>query len=71
MVENNLIFEMLKKKKLGQFSKNYRTFYNKKLSLSSQKYVFGIRDQPIPDPGFRGQKSTGSGSATLLVSLCP
>ncbi len=34
---------MLKKKILGQFSKNYRTFYPKKLLLSSQKYGFGIR----------------------------
>jgi hypothetical protein len=52
---------------LGQFSKNYRTFYSKKLSLSSQKFGFGIRDprsgirkKPIPDPGSRGQKGTGS-----------
>jgi hypothetical protein len=60
---------------LGQFSKNYRTFYPKKLSLSSQKYGFGIRDPgsgknlfriPDPgvkkaqDPGSRGQKGTGS-----------
>jgi hypothetical protein len=35
------------------------------LSLSSQKYGFGIRDRekkPIPDPGYesRGQKGTGS-----------
>ncbi len=39
----------------------------KKLSLSSQNYEFGIwdpgseiRDKPIPDPGSRGQKGTGS-----------
>jgi hypothetical protein len=38
------------KKNLGQFSKNYRTFYPKKLSLSSQKYGFGIRD---PRSGIR------------------
>jgi hypothetical protein len=37
------------------------------LSISSQKYEFGIRDprsgirkKPIPDPGSRGQKGTGS-----------
>jgi hypothetical protein len=55
-------------KNLGQFSKNYRTFFlPKKLSLSTQKYGFGIRDprsgirkKPIPDPGSRGQKGTGS-----------
>jgi hypothetical protein len=49
------------------------------LSLSSQKYGFGIRDpgtkiqdprsgirkKPIPDPGSRGQKDPGSGSTTL------
>jgi hypothetical protein len=52
---------------LGQFSKNYRTFYPKKLALRSQKYGFGIRDlrsgirkKPIPDSGSRGQKGTGS-----------
>jgi hypothetical protein len=28
-IENYFIFEMLKKKNLGQFSKNYRTFYLK------------------------------------------
>ena len=39
-------------KNLGQFSKNYRTFYPKKLSLSSQKYGFGIRypGSEIRDP---------------------
>ncbi len=49
-------------KNLGQFSKNYWTFYS-----SSQKYGLGIRDprsgirkKPIPDPGSRGQKGTGS-----------
>ncbi len=41
-----------------------QNFLPKKLSLSSQKYGFGIRDpgsgKPIPDPGSRGQKGTGS-----------
>jgi hypothetical protein len=48
------------------------TFYPK----NSQKYGFGIRDQrsgirkkPIPDPGSRGQKGTGSGSATLVKAV--
>jgi hypothetical protein len=27
----------------------------------------GIRNKPIPDPGSRGQKGTGSGSATLTA----
>jgi hypothetical protein len=34
-IENYFIFEMLKKN-LGEVSNNYRTFYPKKLSLSSQ-----------------------------------
>jgi hypothetical protein len=54
-------FWSAEEKNLGQFSKNYRTFYPKNLSLSSQKYGFGIRDPGIkkePDPG----------SATLLFS---
>ncbi len=49
---------------MGQISKN---FLPKKLSLRSQKYEFGIRDprsgirnKPIPDPGSRDQKGTGS-----------
>jgi hypothetical protein len=47
----------------------------KKLSQSSKEYGLGIRGseirdpgsgkKPIPDPGSRGQKGTGSGSATL------
>ncbi len=46
--------------------KEYRTLL-KKLSLNSQKYGFGIRNpqpgirkKPIPDPGSRDQKGTGS-----------
>ncbi len=56
-----------KEKNLGQFSKNYRTFYPKKLSLSSQKYGFGIRDPVsgktlfrIPDPGVKKAPDPGS-----------
>ncbi len=53
-------------------------FLPKKLSQSSQKYGFGIRDprtgirkNPIPDPGSRVKKAPdpGSGSATLSVSI--
>jgi hypothetical protein len=29
----------------------------------------GIRKKPIPDPGSRGQKGTGSGSATLDAGM--
>ncbi len=45
-----------RRKNLGEFSKNYRTFYflPKKLSLSSQKYGFGIRD---PRSGIRDPRS--------------
>jgi hypothetical protein len=51
-------------KNLGQFSKNYRTFYPKKLSLSSQKYGLEIRDsgsgiRKKTYSGSRGQKGTG------------
>jgi hypothetical protein len=47
---------MLKKKKLGQFSKELKNFSPKNLSLSSQKYEFGIPDlgpgvKKAPDPG--------------------
>jgi hypothetical protein len=54
---------MLKKKNLGQFSKNYRTFYPKKLSLISQKYVFGIRD---PRSRIRDPEKIYSGSRILI-----
>ncbi len=44
-----------------------KNFLPKNLSLRSQKYGFrirdprsGIREKPIPDPGSRGQKGTGS-----------
>jgi hypothetical protein len=44
IIENYFILEMLKKKIWANFQRNYRTFYAKNLSLSSQKYGFGIRD---------------------------
>jgi hypothetical protein len=51
---------------------NYFYFLTKKLSLSSQKYGFGIRDRRsgknlflIPDPGVKKAPDPGSGSATL------
>ncbi len=51
---------------LGQFSKNYRIF-TQKLSQSSQKYGFGIRDPEktysvsrIPDPGAKKTPDPGS-----------
>jgi hypothetical protein len=57
-IENYFIFEMLKKKR-GQFSNNCRTL-PKKLSLSSQKYGFGIRDPEKTYSGSRSPKGTGS-----------
>ncbi len=52
-------FEVLKKKISANFQRILELF-TKKLSLSSQKYGFGIRKKPIPDPGSGGQKGTGS-----------
>jgi hypothetical protein len=60
-----ILFLKCWRKKLGQFSKNYRTFYPK--NCHSLKYWFGIRDprsgiwkKSILDPGSRGQKGTRS-----------
>ncbi len=74
-IENYFSFEVLKTKIWASFQRIIELF-TKKLSLSSQKYGFGIQDprseiwdpgsgirkKPIPDPGsgFRGQKGTGS-----------
>ncbi len=54
---------------LGQFSRNYRTFNpkhcqkalkNMGLGSGNRDPGSGIRRKPIPDPGSRGQKGTGS-----------
>jgi hypothetical protein len=50
-IENYFIFEMLKKKNLGQFSKNYRTFYPKIVTKLSKIWVW--------DPG-SGKTYSGS-----------
>jgi hypothetical protein len=55
----NYFFEVLKKK-FGPIFKELKNFLPKKLSLSSQKYGFGIRDPEKTYPGNRGQKGTGS-----------
>ncbi len=59
-------FKMLKKK-FGPIFNELLKFLPKKFSIFSQIYGFGIRDprsgirkKPIPDPGSRGQKGTGS-----------
>ncbi len=51
-------------------------FFAQKLSLSSQKYGFGIRDPGsgknlfrIPDPGVKKAPDPGSGYATLVFHL--
>jgi hypothetical protein len=56
-IVNYFIFEMLKKKIWASF-KRIIELVPKNLSLSSQKYGFGIKKVPEP----------GSGSATLLKS---
>jgi hypothetical protein len=85
-IEYYFIFEMPKKKNLGKFSKNYLSFYQKSVHYAL-KYMglgsgirirdprSGTRKKPIPDPGVRGQKGTGSripdpesGSATLVIN---
>jgi hypothetical protein len=62
------------KKKIGAIFKELLKFLPQKFSICSQIYGFGIRDprsgirkKPIPDPGSRSQKGTGSRirSATL------
>jgi hypothetical protein len=50
---------MLKKKIWANFQKIIELF-TQKFSLSPQNYGFGIRKKPIPDPGSRVQKGTGS-----------
>jgi hypothetical protein len=60
------------KKKFGPILKELKNFLPKKLSISSQKYGFGIRDPRsgknlfrIPDPGVKKAPDPGSGSAIL------
>jgi hypothetical protein len=58
---------------LGQFSRNYRTFYQKFFKKLAKIWVWdprsGIRKKPIPEPGSgsRGQKGTG----TLILDPDP
>jgi hypothetical protein len=63
-IVNYFSFEVLKKKNLGQFLKNYRTFYQKNCQKALQNMVLGsgIRKKPIPDPGVK--KAPDPGSAT-------
>jgi hypothetical protein len=58
-IKNYFSFEVLKKKIWANFQRSLELF-TQKIVLSSHKYGFGIRKKPIPDPGSRGQKGTGS-----------
>jgi hypothetical protein len=60
---------------LSQFSKNYRTFYQK-IALKNVVLGSGIRDPGsgkslfrIPDPGVKKAPDPGSGSATLTTAM--
>ncbi len=68
-IVNYFSFEVLKEKNLGQFSKNYRTFYQKNCQKALQNMVLGsgIRDPGsgknpfrIPDPGVKKAPDPGS-----------
>jgi hypothetical protein len=50
---NYFIFAMLKKKNLGQFSKNYRTFHPKIVTKLSKIWVWDPGVKKAPDPGSR------------------
>ncbi len=79
-IVNYFLFEMLNKNIWAKFTRIIELF-TQKVSLSSQKYGFGIRDprsgirkKPIPDPGPRIQGSKrhripDPGSATLVLSM--
>ncbi len=47
---------------MGQFSKNYRTFYQKNYQKALKNMVLG---SGIPDPGVKKAPDPGSGSATM------
>ncbi len=61
---NYFIFKMLKKKIWANFKKIIEFFTQKIVSKLSKIWVWdpgsAIRKKPIPDPGSRGQKGTGS-----------
>ncbi len=64
-------FEMLKKKIWANFQRIIEHFLPKKLSLTSQKYGFGIRDpEKTYYEGVKTAPDPGSGSATLLKRIC-
>jgi hypothetical protein len=74
-IENYFSFEVVKKKNLGQFSKNYITFYPKIVTKLSKTWVrdpgSGKTPFRIPDPGIKKAPDPGSGSATLTYIVRP
>jgi hypothetical protein len=65
--ENYFVFELLKKKIWAKFQRIIELLnFMQKLSLSSQKYGFGI-----PDPGVKKAPDPGSGSTTLVSITIP
>jgi hypothetical protein len=60
-IENHFVFELVKKK-IWTILQRIVELLLKKLSLSYQKYEFGIRDPEKTYSGFRiqGKKDTGS-----------
>jgi hypothetical protein len=63
-IENYFSFEVLKKKICANFQRFIELFTQKIVTKLSKIWVWdprsGIRKKPIPDPGSRGQKGTGS-----------
>jgi hypothetical protein len=63
-IENYFSFEVLKKKIWANFQRVIELLTQKIVTKLSKIWVWdprsGIRKKPIPDPGSRGQKGTGS-----------
>ena len=63
-IEYYVIFEMVKKKIWANFQRIVEVFAQKIFNMLSNIWIWdprsGIRKKPIPDPGSRGQKGTGS-----------
>jgi hypothetical protein len=63
-IENYISFEVLKKKIWDSFQRIIKLFAQKIVTKLSKIWVWdpgsAIRKKPIPDPGSRGQKGTGS-----------
>jgi hypothetical protein len=65
-IENFFSFEVLKKKIWANFQRIIELFTQKIVTKLSKIWLWDPGpEKPSPDPGSRGQKGTGSGSATL------